>query len=87
MTGSQMIEWQVINTANSEILSSSSYSSGTIGDFGSAQVDLNGITSPSGGDIQFKVRARIVGDDSWAYSMEMANYLWFTPPENPIPRG
>jgi len=84
--GSQMIEWQVINVDNSEILNSGSQSSGTIADFGSADVSLTGIVSPSGGDIKFKVRSRIVGSSTWIYSFQMTNYLYWTPPENPPPR-
>ncbi len=86
-SGSQTIEWEVIKTSDQSVLSSGSQSSGTIADFASAQVSLIGITSPSGGDVMFKIRARIQGDPEWIYSMQMANYIYITPPENPIPRG
>lgn len=84
--GSQTIEWQVIKTSDSSILSSGSQSSGTIGAFASAQVSLTGILSPSGGNIMFEIRARIQGDNEWIYSMQMGNYPYYMPPENPIPR-
>jgi hypothetical protein len=84
--GSQTIEWQVIKTSDQSILSSGSQSSGIIDDLTSAQISLTGIISPSGGNILFKIRARIQGDDEWIYSMQMGNWLYYGPPENPIPR-
>jgi len=86
-SGSENIEWQVINTDTLVVLDSGSQDSGIINGFSSGSVDLTGITSPSGGDIKFKIRARIEGDESWVYSMQMANYIYFNPPENPTPRG
>lgn len=86
-SGSQTVEWQLINTATEEVLSSGSQSSGVIGDFASAQVDLTGIISPSGGEIEFKIRARITGSSTWIYSWQMANYINVQIPENPDPRG
>jgi hypothetical protein len=84
--GSQTIEWQVIKTSDQSVLSSGSQSSGIIGDFASASVTLTGIISPSGGNILFKIRARIQGDAEWIYGMQMGNYMYITPPENPTPR-
>jgi hypothetical protein len=85
--GSQTIEWQLIKTSDQSVLSSGSQDSGVIGYPASAQVSLTGILSPSGGNIMFKIRARIQGDAEWIYSMQMANYGYITPPENPTPRS
>ena len=86
--GSQTIEWQLIKTSDQSVLSSGSQSSGTIGDFTSAQVSLTGIVSPSGGDIMFAIRARIAGATEWVVtSMPMGNYLFYTIPPDPTPRG
>jgi len=86
-SGSETIEWQLIRKSDSVVLSSGSQSSGTIGDFASTQVSLSGIVSPSGGNIMFNIRARITGATEWVTSMQMGNYLFYTPPPNPEPRG
>lgn len=85
-SGSQTIEWQMIDDEEA-VLDSGTQSSGTIGDFANAEVELDDIWSPSGGDILFKIRARIQGSSTWVLSMQCANYLWITPPPNPTPRG
>jgi hypothetical protein len=86
-SGSQTIEWQVINNLDLSVLSSGSQSSGNIDDFAIAYVTINGIYSPTGDAIIFRIRARIQGSSEWTTSLiAIGNYLWITPPPNPIPR-
>jgi hypothetical protein len=64
--GSDVVEWQVIDSLNA-ILSSGTVNSGSVGWRSAALVSVPGITSPAVYS-SFRVRARIVGDIDWIYS-------------------
>ena len=64
--GSDIIEWQLIDSSDA-VLSSGTANSGYVGWRAAVLVDVPGIVSPAVYS-SFRVRARIVGDTEWIYS-------------------